>query len=354
MSAVARSRPRLLLALFVLLSLLGSSAGSAAAQSAPAEGMGRITGDLALGTAGATWSDDLRVQFIVLVGSEVEGTVDAEVVRAGDQVSFVIDVPAGPDRRYVPRVVYQGVSSFGAPVTVTDEQPEVVASVPAVFETTTEPPDLSIAETVVTVVALDRGTGELGLIREDLVLNPTDRVYVGGAGGITLRLPAPESTIDAAGENADGTFALEGGVVTTTTPLQASGGTSIVTRYLVTYDLAEDAYVLRVTTPVAAQRLVVRVPDEYVHDARVEGAGAEGPADSLTVGEGDPVALRTFVLEGAAPGDSLVVRLDGLELRRNSNPLTETPGSLIAGAIALLVVGSASAYAVARGRTTPG
>lgn len=329
----------------IAVAVLGALvAGSAAAQDAP---QGRITGELVAGTEGAMLSDDLTLDFIVLEDTEVGGTVAATVEDGG---AFSLDVPVDPDRRYVPRVVYQGVSYFGQPVVVTEEQPEVVAMIPPVYETTSETPDLSIGETVVTVVALDRSTGELGFIREDFVLNPSDMVYVGGEDGVTLRLPTAERTVDALGENTDGSFALEEGILTTTVPIRAEGGTSIVTRYLVTYDVTEDQYELRVTTPVAAERLVVRVPEDYVRNLEVLGEGAEGETDFFEVAEGDPVPLRTVVLEGAGPGDSLVVRLDGLALQRNNNPLAEPPGSIIAGAIALGVIGAAGAFAITRRR----
>ena len=116
-----------------------------------------------------------------------------------------------------------------------------------------------------------------------------------------------------------------------------------------TYDVTDDEYVLRVTTPLPTGRLVVRVPESYVRSAEVVGAGAEGDGELFEVTDGDDVPLRTFILENAGPGDSLVVRLGGLALVRNHNPIAESPGSLIAGAIALIVIGGAAAFVVMRG-----
>ena len=330
--------------LVALVTLLVAQAASAHAQTSDAP-QGRIAGEVILGTDGATLGDDLVVDFIVLVGSEIGGTVSA----ATEGTRFSVEVPIDADRRYIARAVYHGVSYLGAPVAVTEAEPEVIVELPPLYETTTETPALTIEETVVTAVALDRATGEIGLIREDLVLNPSDRVYV-GASGVTLRLPTPERTTDALGENVDGEFVLEDGILTTTTPIRALGGTSIVSRYLVTYDVADDEYVLRVTTPLPAGRLVVRVPASYVQSAEVVGAGTEGDRELFEVADNDDVPLRTFILENAGPGDSLVVRLEGLALVRNHNPIAESPGSLIAGAIALVVIGGAAAFAVTRGR----
>ena len=345
---VVRFAPSALLVGVVLATVLLTVHGTAAAQEqAPSDTVGRISGEVTLGTQGATLSDDLTVDFIILVGSEVGGTVDATV----DGASFFIEVPLDDTRRYVPRAVYEGVPYFGAPVMVTAGAPEATAELPIIYATTSEAPDLTIGDTVVTAIGLDRGTGQIGFVREDLVMNPADRVYVGDTNGVTLRLPTPDSTLDAAGENADGTFRLEDGVLTSTVPLRAEEATSIVTRYLVTYDIAADEYVLRVTTPLAADRLVVRVPEMYVRDLKVVGEGSIGEPDVLEVGDADPVPLRTVYLENAQPGDSLIVRLDGLALQTNNNPLAEPPGNLIAGLVAIAVVGAAAAFAIARGRS---
>ena len=43
-------------------------------------------------------------------------------------------------------------------------------------------------------------------------------------------------------------------------------------------------------------------------------------------------------------------RLEGLALERNHNPLAEPPGSIVAGVVALLVIGAAGAFAIRRGR----
>ncbi len=345
-------RPPRRLALLVLTTILAAvlpalGSGAAHAQT-EGEPQGRITGEVVLGTEGATLGDDLTVDLIVLVGSEIGGTVPATLEGA----RFSVEVPLDPDRRYIARALYQGVSYLGAPVAVTEDGPDIVVELPPIYETTTETPDLSIDETVVTAVALDRATGEIGLIREDLVLNPSDRVYL-GASGVTLRIPTPERTTDALGENVDGAFVLDEGILTTTTPIRALGGTSIVTRYLVTYDVTDDEYVVRITTPLPADRLVLRVPASYIRSAEVLSAGTEGEGDVFEVADGDDVPLRTFVLEDAGPGDSLVVRLEGLALVRNHNPIAESPGSLIAGAIALAVIGGAAVFAVGRTRERP-
>src|SRR5690606_25974425 len=117
----------------------------------------------------------------------------------------------------------------------------------------------------------------------------------------TLRLPAPEGTEDAAGENADGRFGFEGGVVTTTTPLRP-GETAVITRYLASYDPVGDRYTLRVTAPMSTERVVVRVPESYVRDLRVEGTATLAEPQDLEIAGGEPVTFLIAEAAGLGPG----------------------------------------------------
>ena len=310
----------------------------------PSQGV--ITGEVAMGTAGAELDAGLVVQFIVLGESGVTGTLD--VPAPGGQ--FSVEVPLDPSVQYVQRAIYEGVQYFGESVRLTPEAPRATVAPLVVYAATEETPELSLAQTIVTVVALDLGRGELGLVREDLVVNPSDRVYVGRASNVTLRLPAPDGTVEAAGENPDGRFTLQDGIVTTTVPIRAMGETGIVTRYLVEYEPAGDRYVLRVTVPIPTDRIVVRVPESFARSLEPQSPATAGEGELLAIGDAEPVPLRTVVLEGAGPGESLIVVLDGLSPRLNENPLTEAPGSIIAGAVALVVIAAATTVFLRLGR----
>lgn len=302
-----------------------------------------------MGTAEAVLAAGASVELIELQPSGV--TSRRAPVGTDGTYEFVVAVD--PEVRYVPRIEYQGVQYFGAAIVLTAEASTVEVEAIAVYESTDVPPVLTIQETVITAIALDRARGQIGFIREDLVANPSDRAYIGGDDGITLRLPAPEGTLEAAGENADGTFALNQGVLTTTTPIRASSATSIITRFLVEYDVVEDEYALRVTVPVEAERIVVRVPEDYARRLRPDGNARLGETETLTAASGEAVLLHTAVLEGARPGDSLVVTLDGLAIEVNHNPLAEAPGSIIAVGIALVAL-AAGAVATLAYRREPG
>lgn len=336
----------LLALLAVALGALALNTSAAAAQS-PGEAQGVITGTIELGTAGATLSDDLRVQFIVLVASEVEGTQDATV--EGDTVR--LDVPIDPERRYLPTVTYEGVQYLGeVPVAVTAEQPEVEATLPTVYASTDSPEGVRIAGVSASVTRVDWTNGEVVLQRTDTLLTDADRTYVGSSSGATIRIPVPEGTTSAEGETLRGPVTQEESLLVANTPIPPGESTILGSAYQIGYDPTEDEYVLRVTVPFAADVIRVQIPEDWVDTVEVQGAGREGDHASGTLEDGTEVTLRTFVLEDAAPGDSLVLRMSGLAPSLNRNPLTEPPGSLIAGAVALAVVGAAGAYAVARGR----
>ncbi|MCK9487189.1 MAG: hypothetical protein M0R73_10915 [Dehalococcoidia bacterium] len=306
---------------------------------------GTISGVVNMATSGERLDASLlAVEVIILADGGVTGTKAATV--QGD--TYEVQVDADADLTYVPRATYDGVPYFSGAVTLGDDK--TAARDFTVYATTQDPPDLRVADTLVTVVALDRGQSQLGFIRDDLVVNPSDRVFIGsGQERITLRYPAPEDTLEVAGENADGRFELEGGVVTTTTPLRP-GETPVVTRYLVSYDRSEDSYTLRLTAPVATARAVLRVPEGYARALTLEGDAVRGEPQVVEVSEGESVTFRVIEATDLGPGDGLVVTLDGFAPEVNSNVLTDSPQAIIAIALALVVLGGAAAYALARPR----
>lgn len=301
---------------------------------------GLIAGAITMGSAGATLDESaLSVRIIILEGEAVSGTVEAAV--SGGR--YEARVPAVLSRTYVPVITYRGIQYFVPPAILDGSAPEFIQDV-TVYETTAERPDLTIESTVVTVVAIDRDLGQMGLIREDLVRNPSDRVYVGGEGGVTLRLPAPEGTLEGGGDNPEGTFTLEAGGISAAMPIRPLGLTSIVTRYLVEYDVQEDAYLLRVTAPVTTDRVAVRVPEGFLRGVDPEG-GARRASDEQ-VGEGaNATTLRVVEQTGVGPGQGLLVRLDGFAPTRNVNTLTETGGAAIGAVTALLLLAAGFAAA---------
>ncbi len=288
---------------------------------------GVISGRVRLGTEGAPPIESLRVQLIVL-GDGPPRTIETET--AGDAFRFVVDTD--PLVSYVVRVVYQGVQYIAPPVLLSPELPTAEVEL-TVFETTRERPLLAIESTLLTVIALDRTNAQLTLLREDRVHNPGDRVYVGGEGGVTLRLPAPDGVVAADGSGGEGSYRLEGGTLVTTEPLRP-GTTTVVTRYVVSYDRAGDAYTLRVTAPLATRRMEIEVPTRFVDDL-------DPLADAVQEGERDVEGERVAVIahDGpAGPGKSTSVRLEGLTGRNSPNPLTGAAGAAIAVLLALAVV----------------
>ena len=317
--------PLIAVALAALAATLAGSAPSAAGQ--PAEG--EIRGRLQQGSAGGPALDGVAVQLIVLGGGGVIETV--ETTSAG--ADFRFDVTPDPSRTFVVRAVHQGVQYLAPPLLLSAELPSVELEL-TVFETTSERPALRIESTLVTVLALDRANAQLTIERVDQLTNPSDRVYVGAEQGVTLRLPLPEGVLDANGLSAEGEFRLEGGTLTVSAPLRP-GTASVVTRYIVGYDRADDAYTLRVTAPLATRRMEIEVPSRFATDL-------EPLADSVHAGArevaGEPVEVFARDAGAAGPGESVSVRLEGLSGRNATNPLTGTTGAFVAVLVALFVV----------------
>ncbi len=300
----------------------------AAAQSPVTPASGTVVVRLVSGTSDASLSDGVLVELITLSDAGA-----LEVQRAetnGGRVEFI--APADPALTHLPRVIYAGVQYFGDPVLLSPALPEAEVAV-RVYETITEQPKLSVISTTVTVLTLDREAALLTFVREDLVENSADRVYVSpNAAGNTLRLPLPEETRDASGLNEEGQFVLGSGTLDTNVPLRP-GVTSIVTRYTVSYDRARDAYRLRVTAPLHTEHVEIRVPARFVSGLHALDGTERAPDTEL---EGERILVATST-DDARAGQGTLVELRGLHGSTTSNPLTEGYGPLIATALTLML-----------------
>lgn len=300
---------------------------------------GTISGEVVLGTADASLPDSIAVELIALAEDGALTTV-LTLARGG---RFTFRVAADPSVTYLLRADYGGVRYFAElPLLLSAELPAAEATI-TVYESTSESPGLRIESTTVTVVALDRAQNLIALEREDRVLNPSDRTYIGDAGGVTLRLPAPDATTDAGGVGDESAFSFEGGRLAVSIPFPP-GETVVVTRYLVGYDRLEDSYRLRATAPLDSGTIVLLVPESFVGDVRPLGESTRGEPRDFEE-ERMLVVERTGELRS---GESAVAELRGLSGRNSPNPLTERSGA-IAGAVlalALLVAAFAALRAV--------
>lgn len=333
MSAWTRRLSLAVLAAALVLALALLDASPVAAQPAP-EGV--VRGQVTMASAGAALDGAVEVELIALEGSQIAGSVKAPVSGG----VYEARVPATAARTYIPRLRYQRVDYFGDPVQFTDGAREVTRNF-TVYAATEDANSLRLLQTIVTVVALDRERGELGILREDVVQVTGDRVYTGGASGITLRLPAPEGTVDASEENDAGTLA--NGVLAVKTPVRPGEPSSIITSYLVKYDPAVDRYRLRVTVPVPSASVVARVPREFVRAVRPV-APSEQADDQVVQDEARTVLYVVRTPGRTEAGQSLVVDIDGVAGTLYQHPLTEQPGASIAALAVLGVAGVAGLF----------
>lgn len=328
-----RRAATVLVAAVLLAAAAALSASSAMAQ--PAD-EGLVRGKVTMISAGAILEGAVEVELIVLEGSQVTSTIKAPV---SDGV-YEARVPTTAGRTYVPRVTYQRVEYFGDPVRFTATEKAATRDF-AVYATTDRADVLSLIQTIVTVVGLDRTKGEMGVLREDVVSVTGDRVYTGGASGVTLRLPAPEGTTDASDEDSRGTFV--NGVLSLTTPIRPGEATSIITSYLVKYDPAHDRYRLRVTVPIPAQSVVARVPREFARRV-LPVAPAEQVDDQVLKDEARTVLYIVRTPDRIEAGQSLLVDIDGVAGTLQHHPLTEQPGAAIAAGAVLAAVTAAGVF----------
>jgi hypothetical protein len=264
-------------------------------------------------------------------------TADGRVTSTEANVEggrFTFAPAADPNVTYVLRVTYQGVSYLADPPILLSAELTSEERTVTVYETTSTAPPLRIESSVISVQGLDRELGELSLQREDQVTNPTDRVYVGGTDGVTLRIPAPDGVTGlGATEDIDAEVRLDGLVATTTQALRP-GVNLVVTRYVVGYDQAGDEYRLRLTTPLPAGEMEIWVPERFIDDVAPGPEGVRG-ADQTLQGERWHVIRRS---EPAQGGDSLVASIRGLTNANAANPLLGFPGAAIGVGVAALAV----------------
>jgi hypothetical protein len=301
-----------------------------------------ISGTITLATPGDTLSTGIEPQLIILEESQAPTSAQQQADISG---AFTFAVDPDPRFNYVPFLIYEGVRYFSTPSSIRfDDATSSTTVAFEVYSTTTAAPDLSIEATTVIVVALDRSASTLTLVREDLINREELTVYVGGDDSVTLRIPVPDGTIDAGGlEDDDPDFSFEGGTVNVSLPLH-TGPNSIVTRYIVGYDAAEDMYRLRITSPLPTSHIEARSPESFVSKIEPRGDDARRAAD--TDFEGDPI-LVVELISPAAPGQGLVVDLVGLSGARPAHILTTTRGAVSGSLFALIVIGGL-AIAIAR------
>ena len=318
---------RVLVALALAVCALG--AGLASAQ----QPEGRITGVVRVGDAGLA-TEPVTVQLIVLG----EGGVQSAQETTTEAGRFAFEVEPDIALSYVVRVVYDDVQYLAPPLLLSRELPTAEVEI-VVYAKTTEPPPLTIERTTVTVLGLNRGNAQITFVRVDEVRNPSDRIFVGDAEGVTLRVPLPDNTV-VAESGGEGDSRVEGGTLVVGTALRP-GVTTVVSRYVVGYDRARDAYALRVTAPLPTEHMEVAVPTRFADDIRPL-------TGSIDAGERDDDGERTTLVarEGAVgAGESVSVLLDGLAGRNAPNPLTGRGGAAIAVALALAIIGGGAAAA---------
>jgi hypothetical protein len=314
---------------FVAALILGVTAlpRSGAAQQPQAT----ISGTVTLATPGDTLNADIKVQLIILEESQ---DITSSSHPADTSGAFTFEVNPDPRFTYIPFLIYEAVRYLSDPIRF-DDPPSSATVAFEVYSTTTEAPTLTIAETSVFAVALERSTSTITLVREDLIDRDELTVYVGGDDGVTLRIPVPDGTIDAGAlEVDDPYFSFQGGTVNVSLPLRP-GLNSVVTRYTVGYDAVEDMYRLRITSPLHTDHIEARVPQGFVSKFEPRGDDVRRAAD--TEFEGEPI----FVVErigSATPGNGLVVDLVGLSASTPPHIFTTTRGAVIGSLLALIVI----------------
>ncbi|MCC6237608.1 MAG: hypothetical protein IT299_08545 [Dehalococcoidia bacterium] len=296
---------------------------------------GVISGMVLVGDGAAVDVEGVPVQLVQLGnGSRVVGETRAE----GGRYRFALDTVSA-NATYVVSATVEGVTYLGAaPVILSSANAEAFIDV-TVWNASPQRPDLTSQLSGITVVFVDTRTGEVTLQREDLVLNPTPRSWIGDAEGVTLAVPLAAGARNVDGESwydglpAAGTFTQDGDIAEARVVLRP-GVTLLTTRYQVTADLGAAEVPLELRTALPTDELRILAPERFAR-ALLPGNGAT-QADPTTIED-----ERVFVVQSLAPagaGDVITARVLGLGGRLEQNPLSDRTAAIIGFGVVLLAI----------------
>lgn len=338
--------------LLVVLVVLGAALVSTSRAEADVPGL--IDGDVRPGPGATVAVDDVAVQLLGM--REGARTVQETRTRGG---YFRFELPSvGGNATYVVRTEVEGVTYLApTPVLLSPEVPSARVEI-EVYASTTERPPLRSQATGLTVVFVDVRASAMTLQREDLVVNPSPRTWIGGTDGTTLRLPAPTGARNLQGEAwyeglpALGEFTLASselgpGEVVVSLPLRP-GVTLVTTRFTLPVDLTAEAETLRLEAALPTEALQVLVPERFTRSLT---SGVGGVLREPVTIEGESV----LVVASRGPteqGGAMEAHAGGLGGRLEPNVLAGRNGAILGAAVALAIIAGGAHLASKASRAT--
>ena len=327
-------RSRLVLLLLVLF-VTTLALWSVALPGASAQTPGVIEGEVRPGPGATVDVDGVTVQLLGIR----EGTRTVQETRtSGGRFRFELPSVSG-NATYIVRAEVEGVTYLApTPVLLSPEVPAARVEI-EVYASTTERPALTSQATGLTVVFVDVRGSQLTLQREDLVVNPTARTWVGGADGVTLHLPTLAGAQNLEGEAwyeglpALGEFTLADSEVVARVALRP-GVTLVTTRFAVPFDLTTEVESLRLQAALPADTLQLLVPQRFTRTLAAGTGGILG--EPLTI-EGERVLVVTSPGRVEA-GAAIEARAGGLGGRLEPNALAGRTGAVLGAVLALVII----------------
>lgn len=277
--------------------------GTPTAPVAPAAArLGRITGRVTNGTAGATSAAGALVRVIPVRGQRAEQPVTATLDAAG--TFTVTGLVASADVTYWVGATYGGAASVHPEaITLRPEQPALEQLTLTVFEPSTDVPLTVRTGSVLLSPQPERGVIDVAEVW--VVANGSDRTRVAGPDGTVVRWPVPAGARELRwGDASAGAAEVDGAAVLDRRPVPP-GERELTLRYVVPYDGPTVALSRTMALPAAEVRLLVLSDADAVTLA----------SDQLTAPQELDLAGRRVVgVSGrnVAAGTVLTARLDGL------------------------------------------
>lgn len=290
-----------------------AAAGLLLASAAPVRGAAR--GTIEGRVLDRTSNAPARGARVTLISGTPEGAGEERAtVRTGADGRFrFAGLATGADRIYALDVVYRGGAYAGEALTLPDDtaQPPVIETTVRVFDTTTDPNVILVRRDDLFVVEAEGG---VGVIESLVVLNTSERAYIGRrgpSGPVTLGLALPSAA------RAEGVAVIDSNLnVPALVPTDFGAGVTVAippgeTRLTYSYEVPGSAGLHELSRTALYGTVELNV---YAGEGIALRSNRLVPNGEVTIG--GTTYARHSALEGLDPGDQVQVVA---ELRRSAS-----------------------------------
>tara|TARA_B100000700_G_scaffold331502_1_gene464917 strand:- start:1527 stop:2573 length:1047 start_codon:yes stop_codon:yes gene_type:complete len=293
----------------------------------------KITGSVHMITDTAELPSNLKVQLIVLEETKQPTSISSNVDKNGN---FEFVVNSNERYNYIPLLIYNGVRYLSEPQSLqfgnTSGNKKIHFDI---YENTSNHSTISVEQTKITLMRLQRSNSTLTFRREDSIRQSDQYVYIGDGIGHTIQIPLFQNTVDARAEGEYlSEFQIEGKYLTTRMPLRP-GLNKIITTHIVSYEKDEDSYLLSIINAFPNNLIQFEIPEDFV--TRVDFKNSDSWIKNTTEVNNVPLQIfsKNIYIQQEKSTDITLVGLSGLN---SSHVFTTATNSIVALLLSLTLI----------------